>query len=229
MKLAHALLHLFFPHCCAGCGSDVLQQDQSLCLSCICQLPLTNFHLYANNPVKDLFRGRLPLAHATSYCYFTKDSLVQQLIHQFKYNNRQEIGLYFGRCMGEALLQSIGFTMPDALIPVPLFGARERKRGYNQAHILCKGMAEVMDLPVWTNIITRHTHTDTQTRKNRVERWLNTEGRFVVHDPAAIRGKHVLLVDDVVTTGATLEACGQALLATGDVRLSMAALAFTTR
>jgi ComF family protein len=229
MKLLHSLLHLFFPHCCAGCGNDVLQQDQVLCFSCTCYLPLTNFHCYANNPVQNMFRGRLPIVNATSYCYFTRESLVQQLVHQFKYNNRQEIGLYFGQCMGEALQESSTFVRPDALVPVPLFSVREKKRGFNQARILCDGIAGVLDLPVWPGVVTRHTDTDSQTRKNRIERWQNIEGRFVVHNPAAIQGKHLLLVDDVVTTGATLEACGQALLAAGGVRLSIATLAFTTR
>jgi ComF family protein len=232
MKLTapfHSLLHLFFPHCCAGCGSDILQREQVLCLSCISQLPLTNFHLYTNNPVENIFRGRILLLNATSYCYFTKDSLLQHLMHQFKYKNRKELGLYFGRRMGEALLQSTGFIRPDALVPVPLFTARERKRGYNQAGILCTGMAEVMDLPIWHGIVTRHTGTQTQTDKSRMERWQNIEGRFSLHNATAIQGKHLLLVDDVVTTGATLEACGQTLLAAGNVTLSIATLAFTTR
>lgn len=229
MKLARSLVHLFFPHCCAGCGNDVLAPEQLLCLACISRLPLTNFHRYTGNPVENIFRGRLPLISAASYCYFTKDSLLQHLLHQFKYKDQREIGYWFGRRMGETLMASPHFIKPDALIPIPLFAARERKRGYNQASILCDGMAETTGLPVWKNIITRTSLTETQTRKNRIERWKNIEGRFALQNAAAIQGKHILLVDDVITTGATLEACGQTLLTAGNVQLSIATLAFTVR
>jgi ComF family protein len=232
MKVSHltrSLLHLFFPHCCVGCGNDVLDHEQLLCLSCISHLPVTNFHVYTGNPVENIFRGRLPLVSATSYCYFTKDSLLQHLLHQFKYKDHQEIGHWFGRRMGESFMAASRFTWPDALVPVPLFAARERRRGYNQASILCDGIAAVTGLPVWKDIVYRTALTQTQTRKNRIERWQNIEGRFALRNPAAIRGRHLLLVDDVVTTGATLEACGQVLLAAGNVQLSIATLAFTTR
>lgn len=228
-ETARSLFHLFFPHCCAGCGSDVISNEQLLCLSCINRLPLTNFHLYAENPVQHIFRGRLPLVNATSYLYFTKDSLLQHLMHQFKYNNRKDIGAWFGKRIGEALKASNRFSMPDALLPIPLFAARERKRGYNQAHILCTAMAEAMGLPVLKDIVFRSVFTETQTRKNRIERWQNMEGKFSLKDAASIQGKHLLLVDDVITTGATLEACGQALLAAGDVRLSVATMGIASR
>jgi ComF family protein len=228
-EAARSFLHIFFPHCCAGCGDDILSHEQLLCLSCIGRLPLTNFHHYADNPIQHIFRGRLPLIHATSYVYFTKDSLLQHLMHQFKYNNRQQIGIWFGRRIGEALAASPCFIMPDALIPVPLFSARERKRGYNQAHILCTGMAESMGIPIWNNIVIRATSTATQTHKNRIQRWQNMEGRFHLQDAAAIRGRHLLLVDDVITTGATLEVCGQALLSAGNVQLSIATMGFASR
>jgi len=225
----HSLLHLFFPHCCPGCGSDILDQEQVLCLNCISELPLTHFHLHTGNPVENIFRGRLPLEHATSYLYFTKGSLSQHLLHQFKYKDHRQLGDWFGRRMGETMMAFPGFVWPDALIPLPLFATRERKRGYNQASILCKGIAEVTGLPIWNNVVIRTTFTETQTRKNRIQRWQNMEGRFAVQYPAAIQGRHLLLVDDVVTTGATLEACGQALLSAGDVKLSIATLAFATR
>jgi ComF family protein len=227
-ETARSLLHLFFPHCCVGCGTDVLSNQQILCLPCINQLPVTNFHLYADNPLQQKFRGRLPLIDATSYVYFTKDSMLQEIMHQFKYNNRQNIGAWFGRRIGEALQTSSHFTMPDALVPVPLFDVRKRKRGYNQAELLCAGIAEVLELPVWKDVVTRTTLTESQTRKSRIQRWQNMEGKFAVMKPATIMGKHLLLVDDVVTTGATLEACGRALLTAGEVKLSIATMAFAT-
>ncbi|AXY76311.1 ComF family protein [Paraflavitalea soli] len=228
-ETARSLFHLFFPHCCAGCGSDVISNEQLLCLSCINRLPLTNFHLYADNPVQHIFRGRLPLVNATSYLYFTKDSLLQHLMHQLKYNNRKDIGAWFGKRIGEVLTASNRFTMPDALLPVPLFATRERKRGYNQAEVLCTGMAAIMGIPVLKDVIVRSVFTESQTRRNRIERWQNMEGKFSVKDAAAIEGRHLLLVDDMITTGATLEACGQALLAAANVRLSVATMGIASR
>lgn len=228
-ETARSLFHLFFPHCCAGCGSDVISNEQLLCLSCLNRLPLTNFHLYAENPVQHIFRGRLPIVNATSYLYFTKDSLIQHLMHQLKYNNRKDIGTWFGKRIGEALKASTRFTMPDALLPIPLFAARERKRGYNQAHVLCTGMAEIMGIPVLKDVVVRSVFTETQTRKNRIERWQNMEGKFSLKDAAAIQGRHLLLVDDMITTGATLEACGLALLTASNVRLSVATMGIASR
>ena len=230
MKTAlQSLLHLFFPHTCAGCGSDILTKDQLLCLHCIGRLPHTGFHRFAGNPVEKIFWGRLPVAFATSLLYFTKNSLLQHLVHQFKYNGKIEIGQYIGRRMGEALQEASRFDAIDALVPLPLYAARERKRGYNQSGVLCEGIAEVLQVPVLKSIITRKTATETQTHKTRTERWQNIAGRFELLQPETIRGKHVLLVDDVITTGATLEACGQELMAGSDARLSIFTMAYSSR
>lgn len=227
--IVRSFLHLFFPHTCAGCGNDALHQQQLLCLTCISELPLTNFHRYAENPVHHLFRGRLPLVNATSFAYFTKDSLLQHLLHEFKYKNRKDIGTWLAHRLGEALQESQHFNKPDALIPVPLFSARERQRGYNQSHILCEGLAERWQVPVLPNVVVRTSRTQSQTRKNRIERWQNMEGKFELRSHTLIEGKHLLLVDDVLTTGATLEACGRALLQAPQVTLSVATIGFVIR
>jgi ComF family protein len=230
MKTAiNSLLHLFFPHSCAGCGSDVVEHNQLLCLQCIDRLPHTGFHRYAGNPVEKIFWGRLPIFCATSFLYFTKSSLLQHLVHQFKYNGRVEIGQFIGRRMGEALREASRFENVDALVPLPLYASRERKRGYNQSRVLCEGIAEIMQVPVLKNVVARRTATETQTHKTRTERWANIAGRFELLQPEAIRGKHILLVDDVITTGATLEACGQELMAAGDMRLSIFTMAYSSR
>jgi ComF family protein len=127
--------------------------------------------------------------------------------------------------MAASLKESARFTA-DVIVPVPLFAAREIKRGYNQSLILCEGIAEVLQLPILKNIITRPDHTQTQTLKGRIERWKNIEGKFRMVDPGSITGKHVLLVDDVITTGATLESCGSELLKAGDITLSIACLCY---
>lgn len=219
-----ALLHLVFPHVCAGCGSDVLDADKPLCLRCAGQLPYTEFARFANNPIEKLFWGRLPLAAAAAAFYFSKQSLMQRLMHQFKYRGAKTVGVYLGRQTGLQLMQSDRFDSIDALVPLPLFVSKERARGYNQAAVLCDGISGVLQKPVLTNAVVRRTHTESQTHKNRIDRWQNIEGRFEVTDHTKLQNRHVLLVDDVVTTGATLEACGRALLAVPGLQLSIATL-----
>lgn len=212
--IGRSFAHLFFPQVCYGCGSDLVMHQQLLCLQCLHQLPYTSFQLHAGNPVEKKFWGRLPVVHAAGIFYLTKDSMLERLLYQLKYKGKKETGTWCGRLMGQAL-QHTSFSGVDALVPLPLFPEKERKRGYNQATLLCEGMAAEMNKPVWKQAVQRSSSTQTQTRKNRIERWENMQGRFVVHDAAKVSGRHVLLVDDVITTGATLEACGMALTAAG--------------
>ena len=223
-----SLTHLFFPHICAGCGTDVINKDQLLCLACTDRLPLTNYYAHADNPVEKTFWGRIPLNHAASYLYFNKDSIVQQLMHQFKYKGNQEIGLYFGRKMGSAISSAVRFQTPDFLVPLPLHPQRQKKRGYNQAEVLCRGMAQSLAIPVLEQVVSRTMQTETQTHKNRESRWQNMEGKFILNHPSLLENKHVMLVDDVITTGATLEACGLELLKARGLLLSIATLAYTS-
>src|SRR5215831_1754159 len=145
-EIKESFLHLLFPHVCAGCGSDLVSEETTLCMRCLAEMPETNFHLYNNNPIEKIFWGRLPLVNATAQYYFTKESLIQHLMHQFKYKGNKELGKQLGRLIGISLQQSEHFKNIDALIPLPLFPAKEKKRGYNQACILCEGIAEVMKL-----------------------------------------------------------------------------------
>jgi ComF family protein len=227
-EIKDSFLQLVFPHICAGCGSDIVSPESHLCLRCIGLLPETNFECHDGNPVEKRFWGRLPVEQATAQYYFTRDSLMQQLMHLFKYKRNRELGFQLGNMMGEGLKRSHRYNA-DALIPLPLFAAKEKKRGYNQATVLCEGMAQSLNIPVLKDVIVRSQHTDTQTRKGRIERWQNMEGKFLLVLPDTIANKHVLLVDDVITTGATLEACGLALLEGENVRLSIAALCSATK
>lgn len=222
-------LHLFYPHVCTGCGSDLLQEDNLLCLHCINNLPKTNFAQHQNNPVEKIFWGRIPIAAAHSEFYFAKESLLQHLIHQLKYKNNTDIGFYLGQLMGKTLSDSNSFNNIEYLVPLPLYPDKERKRGYNQAAIICNGMSEVMNVPVLVGNVIRQRFTETQTRKHRTERWENVEGSFVVKDATVLKGKNILLVDDVITTGATLEACGTTILQTDDVKLFIATLAHAAK
>ncbi len=222
-------LHLFYPHLCTGCGSDLLQEDNLLCLHCINSLPHTNFAKHNNNPVEKIFWGRIPVTAAHSEFYFSKEFLIQHLIHQLKYKNNTEIGFYLGELMGKSLMNSNRFNNIDYLVPLPLYPDKEHKRGYNQAAIICNGMSEVMNVPVITGNVIRQRFTETQTRKHRTERWENVSGSFLVKNPETLMGKNILLVDDVITTGATLEACGSMLLQTDNVKLYIATLAHAAK
>lgn len=226
-EIKDSFFHLLFPHVCSGCGSDLLSEESMLCMRCVEAMPETNFDNHPNNPVEKKFWGRLRLVGATAQYYFTKESLMQHLMHQFKYKGNKELGLQLGRMMGESLKRSNRFNV-DALIPLPLFPAKEKKRGFNQATVLCDGMAEYMNVPVLNDVIIRPQFTETQTKKGRIERWLNMEGKFILKNPEAITNKHILLVDDVVTTGATLETCGTELLKADNARLSLATLYYAS-
>ena len=228
-EIKDSIIHVVFPHVCDGCGSDLLNVESNLCIRCLSTLPETNFENHAGNPVEKLFWGRVELVSASASYYFTKESLMQRLMHQFKYKGNKDVGLQLGRLMGAALKTSGRFNDIDALIPLPLFPKKERKRGYNQAAVLCDGIVEIVNIPVLKKVITRPLQTDTQTRKGRIERWKNIEGKFLLKDATSIENKHLLLVDDVVTTGATLEACGNELLLAAGVKLSIATLCVASR
>jgi ComF family protein len=194
-ELKTSLLHILFPHVCDGCGSDLIDEESSLCMKCIAEMPETNFHLHANNPVEKIFWGRLPITHATAQYYFTKESLMQRLMHQLKYKGNKELGNQLGRLMGHELLKTNRFNTVDFLVPLPLFPAKEKRRGYNQATILCEGITEVMSIEIARDVIVRAQYTETQTRKGRLERWQNIEGKFELVNPEKIRNKKMLLVD----------------------------------
>ncbi|HMJ47712.1 MAG TPA: phosphoribosyltransferase family protein [Ferruginibacter sp.] len=221
--------HLFYPHICTGCGSDLIGSNNLLCSRCIADLPHTNFEKYADNMVERIFRGRLPLRAAHAEFYFSKGQLIQHLIHEIKYNNNKEMGIYLGEFVGKNLLQCSRFTNLDYIIPLPLYQEKEFRRGYNQAEIICNGLAVSMNVPVMIKNITRKRNTETQTRKHRAQRWENVSGSFNVSDPACLAGKNLLLVDDVITTGATLEACAREMLKIPGVSISIAALAIATK
>lgn len=227
-KLFNDFIHLLYPHNCAGCGSDLLGNDQSICIHCYTNLPETNYAALPGNPIEKIFYGRLNVEHSTAGYYFSKSSVLQRLIHQLKYNGNIDVGHQLGQWLGLQLQKSNRFNAIDALIPLPLYPSKEKKRGYNQATVLCEGIAEIMNIPILNNIVLRKRYTDTQTKKGRTERLLNVDGSFEVSDAAALQQKHVLLVDDVITTGATLEAWGLAIKETDNVRLSIATLAWSS-
>lgn len=183
--------------------------------------------MHANNPLEKKFWGRIALTSAMSEFYFSKGSIVQNMIHELKYRGNKKAGKYFGNLMGKSLLNSNRFHI-DVIIPLPLFERKEKMRGYNQSEILCNGIAEIINKPVIKNNVIRKVFTETQTKKKRLERWKNVDGIFHVNNPQQLEGKQILLVDDVITTGATLDACGTEILKLKDVTLYIATLAYAT-
>ncbi|MDB5248976.1 MAG: ComF family protein [Segetibacter sp.] len=221
------LVHLFFPHVCTGCGSDILNDKQLLCLHCLSELPETNFFYLPHNPVEKIFYGRIPVRSAAAGYFFTKNSLIQTLLHRLKYKGNKEIGFYFGKLLSKFLMNNERFSGVDALVPLPLNPRREKKRGYNQSVVICEGITSAWKKPVLNNAVIRKVYTETQTQRGRITRWENMDGVFAVSQPEALENKHIMLVDDLVTTGASLEACGSELLKVRGTTLSIATLGYT--
>lgn len=225
MTLFDDLISLFYPQLCAGCNTSLVNGEDVLCLHCLADLPRTNYHLFPENPVFQIFIGRVNITLASSFCRFDKGGRLQHLLHQLKYKGNCDVGIKMGILFGYDLIQSSSYQDIDAIIPVPLHPKKEKKRGYNQSAEICKGLSESMNRPVISDNLVREIHTTSQTRKGRFERWENVSGIFNVKNENSLTGKHLLLVDDVVTTGATLEACCEPLLKIPGVRVSIATLA----
>lgn len=217
--------HLFYPNTCASCGSRLVTNENIICTHCLADLPRTNFHNQHDNPVSQIFWGRVNIQNATALFRFQKGSRFQELLHQLKYKGRQDVGVELGRQLGFELKNSDLYKNIEVVIPVPLHPKRRHKRGYNQAECIANGIAESMGIQVQSKNVVRNVATQTQTKKTRIQRWQNVESIFELKEPAKLENKNMLLVDDVVTTGATLEACAHVVLNAKDSKLSIAALA----
>jgi ComF family protein len=217
---------LYFPKNCPACGRPLRLFGANICGRCSQNLPETHFFEAPGNPIEKIFYGRLPISAGAAAWYFHKNSALQALLFQLKYKSNEDVGLFIGKQMGALLAASERFDTIDALIPVPLHPQALSKRGFNQAALICEGIGQVWHKPVFTGAITRTKHTNTQTKQNRAVRWENMENAFSIKDPTSITGKHLLLIDDVITTGATIEACGKTLLSVKDVKVSVAAAAY---
>lgn len=226
-KYLQGFLHLLFPSVCLQCGTDELSDAYILCDQCIQQLPYTDFFLIENNVVEKMFWGRISLGASGAALFFTKKSIVQVLIFELKYNQNPKAGWLLGRLMGEALQKSNRFDHINGLVPVPLQKSRQRKRGYNQAQLLCEGIAEVCHWPLFLDVIHKKKTTSSQTHKDRLQRGGTASVQFTLTQPEIISGLNLLVVDDVVTTGATMEAIGNCLLMAGPASIGFAAAAYT--
>lgn len=218
---------LIFPNTCNACGHSLYRNEDCICTRCRYKLPQTNYHLSPSNPVSKLFWGRVPINTACAYYNFNKGGSVQRLVHQLKYRGKQEIGVTIGKFYGSELRKSILFRSVNLIMPVPLHSKKLKKRGFNQSEVFAQGLARSMDIEFDPGSLQRIHASETQTRRSRYERWKNVESIFAIKDRKKLEGKHILLVDDVVTTGATLEACAQELLSIPGTMVSIAAIAYS--
>lgn len=219
-------LALFFPELCASCGKNLFKNESVICTGCLYHLPYTNFHLDQDNRASRQFYGKIPFAGASSFLYFKKGSKVQNLMHRLKYDHRPEVGIKLGGLYGAELKKDENFASADLIVPVPLHPAKIRKRGYNQSECFAQGLSSSLNIPVDSGILYRSVSTASQTQKGRFERYENMRNAFGIKNSQAVKGKHILLVDDVLTTGATLEACAGCLQTGFPEKISIITLAF---
>jgi len=220
------LIHLFFPRYCAACGRRLQEEEIGLCKHCWEHLPRTNYHLQEDSLAEKLFWGKFPLGRVTAYYHYRPGSSFAEIVHLIKYRNRPELGITMGRLMAEELMQTSFFEGVDLLIPVPLHKKRFRQRGYNQSERLATGISQLTAIPVATNLVSRNRHTETQTHKTAQERYENMRQVFQLDvSPEILTGKHVMLVDDVLTTSATLTACADVFKDIPDITISILTLA----
>jgi predicted amidophosphoribosyltransferase len=177
-KYIQGFVSIVYPHYCAACGSILYLNEEPLCLACLADLPRTKFHNDPENEVARIFWGRIPVVHATSFMYFTKNSRYRQILHELKYNGQQHLGIAMGKLFGLELRNS-QFSQVDIIHPVPLHKSKFRQRGYNQSELISRGLSEIMNIPMETNLVLRAVETRTQTKKTRYERWENVRGTFI--------------------------------------------------
>ncbi len=219
------MVDLIWPKICLACEQPLYKHEETLCTVCLVSLPRTNFHRFQDNPVSRMLWGKAQIEGAASYFHFEKSGPVQRLIHQFKYKGFKETGIEIGKQYGAELKTQTPFSEVDLIIPVPLHKNKLKKRGYNQSEFFAAGLAQSMGVPYDNNLLFRAVDTETQTHKTRYERFTNVEKIFTLRTDHGISGKHILLVDDVITTGSTLEACAHVLAAAG-CKVSVATMAF---
>ncbi len=219
------LLDLVYPPLCMACDQRLFREEDQLCLACSFDLPRTDFEKFLENPVYRSFIGRFPLEYAAAWLHFEKGGKVQNLMHQFKYKDQPQLAVHLGRMLGEEWREASICKNIDLIIPVPLHPRKQRKRGYNQAAKIGEGLAEALDKPLVLDQLKRQVYRRSQTREHRFNRWSQVKSVFVLEKPEALKAKHILLIDDVVTTGATLEACLQAMTDIPDAKFSVLTLA----
>lgn len=230
MRRIHTdLFELFFPRYCAGCQNQLHHFENALCLHCLMMLPRASIHQLRENKLERLFWGRADVAMATAFLRMSRKGLTHRLVHELKYEGNKEIGQLLGTLFGQELSKIEVWKTVDLIVPVPLHPKKEQLRGYNQSYEIASGVSESMAVPTTKTAIKRKQFTETQTKKSRVERWKNVSDIFEINDSELANKQHILLVDDVITTGATIESCVLALTNNTSIKVSVAALAMPVR
>ncbi|GAB4374981.1 MAG: ComF family protein [Salibacteraceae bacterium] len=223
-RIQKELTGMLFPSACCGCGRALAIDAFTLCSGCEDHLPLTKYWNVRDNPVERLFWGKIFPERASSFLFFTRGGMVQQMIHQLKYRGKTDVGTVLGQKFGEHLNHT-QYAECDLILPVPLHRKRQQHRGYNQCDFIASGLSLALNIPIENHAVKRVRYTESQTRKGVYQRWINVKELFEVAEPERVASRHVLLVDDVVTTGSTLEACAGALQSVPGTRVSIATIA----
>lgn len=219
---------LLFPEVCKKCGFDLHGKEEILCRKCTSDLPRTYFEKYKDNPVAQLFWGRVQIVHAFSIFYFRKGETLQKLIHLLKYKKNQKVGAFLGKISGRIIKDILADYSFDCIVPVPLHDKRLKTRGYNQCELLAQGVSESVSIPMINKVLIRNVYNVSQTKKGKLERWENVSGIFKVENPEILEGKHVLIIDDIVTTGSTLEACCSTLSNIPNIKISIMSIGYSS-
>lgn len=227
MRIFDNILHIFLPDICLSCENILTNQEKAICTICNHNLPFTNFSNKKNNLLEKSFYGRLKINDATALLFYRKKGIVQNLIYNLKYKGHQEIGILFGKWLSDNMIESNRFKNIDIIVPIPLHKNRLKTRGYNQVDKFGEQLALKLKTHYVKNILIRKSATKTQTHKQRTERWFNVSEIFSITDKSVFENKHILLIDDIITTGATIEACCNELLKCNNIEISIAVMAYT--
>lgn len=227
MRFLSDIYNLFFPELCITCEIPLTDNEFLICTECNYKLPFSNYTSLCNNPLEKSFNGRIPIKEATSLFIYNKKSLVQKLIHNLKYNGHQEIGDLLGKWLASEIINSNRFKEIDYIIPVPLHQKKLKQRGFNQLDTFGKRLSKELNIPYQTNLLQKVTNTKTQSKKSRFARMDKVETIFKLHPEKDFKNKHFLLIDDIITTGATIEACFNCLNQIENSTISIAVMAFT--
>lgn len=229
MGLINDFLSLIYPRHCEACAGNLFRHETFLCNHCVIGLPKSNFHLQATNELLRTFEGRVPLKHGLSFYLFEKSGKIQRLLHAIKYHGQKELAEHLGSLYSQDLKDHMTHDPVEMVIPVPLHRNKLKSRGYNQSEWFAKGLSKGLYAEMRTDLLDRVADTATQTKKKKYQRWENVEGIFKLNEAKQLANRHVLLVDDVITTGATIEAACQELMKVEGIRISVASIAFAAK